>query len=68
VLRSSNGLDWEWTNRPGWDGPGNAFADYLDKGAGMFHGDLYVGTGHDAGGEVWRLRLAPRICLPVVMK
>lgn len=68
VWRTSDGEAWLRANQSGWGDPLNGYADYFDKGAAVFRGDLYIGTIHDEGGEVWQLQLSRRIYLPVVMK
>lgn len=68
VWRTANGNTWRRTNSGGWGDTGNTFADYNDKAATVFRFDLYIGTINDNGGEVWRLPLARRVYLPMVLK
>jgi hypothetical protein len=68
VWRTAEGNIWRRTNSGGWGDTGNAFADYFDKAATVFRFDLYVGTNNDHGGEIWRLSLAWRVYLPLVLR
>jgi hypothetical protein len=69
VWRTFDGQRWQRCNVDGWDDPANTYADYNDKGAAVFHHNLYVGTlANAAGGEVWRAQLAAQLFLPLVTR
>ncbi|MFV2044294.1 MAG: hypothetical protein ACC700_13815 [Anaerolineales bacterium] len=70
LWRSLDGSDWEQVVDAGWGDSKNMFADYLDKGAAVFNGALYVGVNNWANGaQIWRL-LAEfhQIYLPLVTR
>jgi hypothetical protein len=52
----------------GWRDGRNGFADYFNKGAALYNFDLYIATFNDNGAEIWRLPLARRIFLPMMLK
>jgi hypothetical protein len=67
VWRSQDGQQWHQIMSGGWGDPNNQFADYLDHGAEVFQGSVYIGTGNDVtGAEVWQ-RLQ-EVLLPLIVR
>jgi hypothetical protein len=67
--QTADGATWQPVMQDGWGkGGANAWADYFDKAAVVFHDDLYIGTVNDQdGGEIW-LMLPYRTWLPQILK
>jgi hypothetical protein len=68
VWRSSDGNSWRRTNYGGWGDVSNSIATINSNEVALFKYDLYIGTAHWNGGEVWRLPLASHIFLPILRR
>jgi hypothetical protein len=70
VWRSSNGSDWEQDVVEGWGDSKNWYADYVDKGAAVFNGSLYIGVQNRSNGaQIWKmLDESNQIYLPLITR
>src|SRR4030067_3405000 len=67
VWRSADGATWRPVMQGGWGDSNNWYADYFDKAAAEFQGQLYIGTLNWVnGGDIW-MKLGG-IYLPVIGK
>ena len=67
VWRSADGATWRPVMQGGWGDSNNWYADYFDKAAAEFQGQLYIGTLNWVnGGDIW-MKLGD-IYLPVIGK
>ncbi len=68
VLRTSDGDTWEQVSVGGWGDIANINADYLDKGAAIFHNSIFIGTMNDvSGGQIWQM-ISNMVFLPAILK
>jgi photosystem II stability/assembly factor-like uncharacterized protein len=69
VWRTFDGQFWQRANLDGWGDLDNYAANFNSNAAAVFNFDLYVGTLNDlTGGQVWRLKLAEALFLPLLRR
>ncbi|MFV2044799.1 MAG: SMP-30/gluconolactonase/LRE family protein, partial [Anaerolineales bacterium] len=74
VWRSTDGSQWVQIGENGWGDSKNGFADYFDKGAAVFNGNLYIGVFNFANGaQIWQSTASAEvplqnIYLPIILR